>query len=548
MNQLRNIVKKAKLRLKLNALFIKSSRYIFVLACVLLVLAIVDRAVVTSFLPWNLIWIVSGVYICGTVIAVWSTIRVTSLEAASIVDERLQLLDRIATAITCEQSGSPFDKAVIEDAITIVETKNVSANLLQHFPLVTPKEYINVLAVAILVAITLWTPQWSVFEGEQPASLTGLVATHENIDSSIEAVLELQNDAILGKSLEDDLAELASTNANESIDAESLRREALKKITDVQKRLEELMQDENALAFEEMLSRMQALSMPKDSNTQPLVADLKNGKFDQAKKEFERLQEQMQSEELSEEEREQLSKSLENLAKQLENLSQANEALASALSSAGLNGNFASNPDAAMKAIKNAKDLTDEQKEKLLEMVKAQKNASQMCEKMGKACKNCASGKNSQGMPSELEKLSAMQMFKTKAQLAKQACQNAAQGMCKGGSKASRGNGQTGGVGLGNGGSNPAKETETTSVAQRSPVETLEGTIIARQLFEGGLLTTGESTSSIRETVLAQQRDAEQAIVDEEVPRRYHELLRHYFGQLEELTEPSNEDDTESGT
>jgi hypothetical protein len=146
-------------------------------------------------------------------------------------------------------------------------------------------------------------------------------------------------------------------------------------------------------------------------------------------------------------------------------------------------------------------------------------------------------------MASELAKLQAMQMFKTQAQIAKMACQNAAMGMCQGQGK---GSGSTGGQGQGNGGPNPIKETETTSVAERSPVQTLEGTIIARQLFEGGLLTTGESTAAVRDTVLAQQRDAEQAIVDEEVPRRYHDLLRHYFGHLEQLTEPSDEDDTDS--
>ena len=60
------------------------------------------------------------------------------------------------------------------------------------------------------------------------------------------------------------------------------------------------------------------------------------------------------------------------------------------------------------------------------------------------------------------------------------------------------------------------------------------------------MLTTGESTAEIRDAVLAQQRDAEQAIIDEEVPRRYHDLLRHYFGQLEHLTEPSDEVSTDS--
>ena len=83
-------------------------------------------------------------------------------------------------------------------------------------------------------------------------------------------------------------------------------------------------------------------------------------------------------------------------------------------------------------------------------------------------------------------------------------------------------------------------------VAERTPVSTLDGTIIAKQLFEGGMLTTGESTSVVKKTVLTQSRETEQAITDEEVPRKYHDLLRHYFGQLEELTEPSGNEDTEN--
>ena len=90
------------------------------------------------------------------------------------------------------------------------------------------------------------------------------------------------------------------------------------------------------------------------------------------------------------------------------------------------------------------------------------------------------------------------------------------------------------------------KLKETSNVAYRSPVHSIDGTIIARQLFEVGLLTTSESIAAVRETVLTERRSVEQAITDEEVPRKYHDLLRHYFGQLEELTEPSVEETTES--
>jgi hypothetical protein len=83
-------------------------------------------------------------------------------------------------------------------------------------------------------------------------------------------------------------------------------------------------------------------------------------------------------------------------------------------------------------------------------------------------------------------------------------------------------------------------------VAQQTAVSTLEGTIIAKQLFEGGMLTSRESISEVKEVILSQRRAAEQAITDEEIPRKYHDLLRHYFGQLEEMAKPSSNNDTQS--
>ncbi len=530
----------------LNIVLSKSSHFILALSCLLVALALLDRGGSANFIPWTVVWITSGVFLVLVLISFWLATTVTVLEVAAEVDQRMDLCDRISSAISCEQFTQPFCSAVVENAIETVQTKNVQAGIARSFPITPPKNFSAVGVAALLIFAILWTPQWGWWSETGVAMASDTVTSNENIESSIDAVLEqLEKEEVLSESLEDELAELSAMSVNESIDPETLRREALRKITDVQKRLEEMLQDENALAYEEMLRKMKALKMPKNSRMQPMVANMKKGNFDQAKKEFDKLEKQLESKELSKEEQQQLAKAMEELAKQLEKLSKANDALASALSAAGLNSKFANNPDAAMKAIQNAKDLTEEQKKKLMELLKAQQEASQACKKMSEGCKECASGKNGKGMASELEKLKAMQMFKSKAQMAKSMCQNAAKGMCNGGGR-SGSKGGTGGKGLGNGGNNATAETETASVAKRSPVQTLEGTIIARQLFEGGLLTAGESTAEVRETVLAQQRDAEQAIVDEEVPRKYHELLRHYFGQLEELTEPSNEDDTES--
>lgn len=527
--------------MQIDATLHHTVRWLIGLAGIAFVLTVLDRSGEVSFLPWNPIWIALGIAGVLVVIGQWSQQPVSGIEAAAEVDHKMQLRDRISSAISCDQDDDPYSEALIQDALQVVEKQDVSGALPQHFPIELPRESSWVVAIALSTLLITWLPQWGLWSDRgvdvQQASV---LPTIENIEASVDSVLEqLKNEDSIHESLQEELEELAAVTSIEGQDPETLRREALRKMTDLQKKLDELMQDENALTFEEVSKRLQSLALPKEAQTLPLIAAMKNGNFDQAKKELDALQEQMESSELSEEEREELAAALEALAKQLEKLASANESLSSALSAAGLNDALASNPEAAKKAIENASELNDEQKKKLLELLEAQQSANKMCEKMAEGCKKCAKGDSAQAMASELEKMEAMQMFLTDAEIAKMACQSACKGMCPG-------EGLTGGEGQGNGGSNPIEKTDTKSIAQRSPVNTVEGTIIARQLFEGGLLTSSDSTSAVRETVLTEQRNIEQAIADEEVPRKYHDLLRHYFGQLEELTETSRHDADQS--
>jgi hypothetical protein len=538
MDTLLYLANKAKLRLQFGLTLQHCLHWFLYLAGVIFLLAIVDRFGVVPMMPWAVIWICTGGIAVALIIAQWNARSCSLIEAAAEIDDRMQLHDRISSALAITPIGNPFSDALLVDALATVNREQVQASLSKKFPIQLPKSFVWLLAMALATFVVLWSPQWGFFNGNNGNGVpAAVIASKENIESSVDAVLEqIKEHEELSDELQEELDELEATTANSLVDPDSMRRDALKKMTDLQKRLDEMMQDESALAFEEMLRKMQGLELPKNGSTLPMVAAMKNGDMNKAKKEFDKLQEKMESKDLSDEEREELSKQLEELAKQFEKLSKANDALASALSSAGLNGALANNPEAAMKAIKNAKNLTGEQKKKLLELLKAQQQANQQCKNVSEGCKKCASNKSGSLASSELEKMQAMQQFMTKAELAKTACKKA--GACMGQG--------TGGKGQGNGGSNPVQQTDTTMVAERTPVSTLDGTIIAKQLFEGGMLTAGESTSAVKETVLTQRREAEQAITDEQVPRKYHDLLRHYFGQLEELTEPSQHDDTEN--
>jgi hypothetical protein len=537
METLLSIATKAKLRMQFNRTLSNCIYWFLFIACTLFSLAIIDRVGEAPMFSWILILISSATVLLLIIIMQWSASSFSTIEAASEVDQRLQLHDRISSALASKDIDNPFSKAVLEDALQIVESSQVVSLIPHHFPILIPKSSGLVFGIAFATALLLWSPQWGFFQTNQTTTLElTTIASRKTIESSIDAVLgELQTDADLSEALEEELSELASTMNNNLVDTETLRRDALRKITDVQKRLDEMLKDENALAFDEMLQRMQQLKLPKSGNTLPMIAAMKNGDIDKAKKEFGKLQELMDSTSLSEQERKELEKQLKALANQLEKLSSSSEAVASALSAAGMNSALAKNADAAEKAIENAKNLTESQKEKLLKMLKAQQQADKMCKKLSENCKQCANGKPGSSSASELKKMQTMQMFKTKAELAKSACANAGAKM-----------GGTGGKGKGSGGSNPTKETESAMVAQQTAVSTLEGTIIAKQLFEGGMLTSSESTSEVKDVVLAQRLAAEQAITDEEIPRKYHDLLRHYFGQLEEMAKPSSNNDTQS--
>lgn len=546
MNRLIHIAQTAARRMQLQETIVSATTILFWITCLLTALALVDRMPNNAFVPWEPLAIIVGAGWLASTILLWRKYHHDRFQSAAEVDQRLNLHDRICSAISCAQRKDAFAAVVLEDAITVIEKESVEKKLRACFPIIFPSLWVWIGVLAVVLAATLLSPQWNLFpEGSDEAPVV-MVTDRADIEASIDGVIEeLQKDASLSDALSEELAALEATS-HLDVDPTELRREALRKMTDLQRKLDNLLNDENALAYKETLRRLQSLKLPRDEQTTKLAAALKSGDFAQAKQELEKLQKKMESEQLSEEERKQLAESLEKLGEQLAALATANDALSEALAASGMDPNLANDALASAEAIKGNKKLTESQKQKLLEMLEAQKQASKNCKKLGKACKKCSGGTPSDfaSMAEAAEQLEAMKMFVTKAEAAKSQCQKAGSRMCN--NPANSVGAGTGGTGKGNGGKNNMTETETTQVANRSPVHTVEGSIIARQLFEGGLVTSGETNARVRETVLSQQRSAQEAIAQEEVPRQYHDLLRHYFGRLEKLANTSDEVDAVS--
>ena len=107
--------------MQLNSTLSKSAQFLLVLVCFILLIAIVDRIGTTYFVPWNVVWIFSGVFVGMVWISLWVRSAIPSLEVASEVDQRMQLDDRISSAIAAEKSDEPFSVAVVDDAIAIAD-------------------------------------------------------------------------------------------------------------------------------------------------------------------------------------------------------------------------------------------------------------------------------------------------------------------------------------------------------------------------------------------------------------------------------------------
>ena len=529
MDVISNIVNRTKQRLKTDACLHIACKWMCIASVGVLFISVADRFVAMPLLSLQLVaYILLGALI-GVTLTAWFSVNVSTMVAATELDKRFELKDRVATSLTVE--GTPFAEVVVQDAIESIRHSDVQRNLNQKFPIHTPQSSLWLVVLITSTFIVLNTGQWNFFNESNLGMIPDSPDVNQIEESIQQIVAQIEENQLVSDNLEKELNDLQLLSEHHMDSAEEFQHEALRKITDIQKRLDEMLNSEELLALDSLQNKLKQLELPRDRATLPLVAALKNGDFDDAQKEFEKLEKQLQSDSMSEEERESLREALEELAQQLDALSEMNSELASALSSAGLQGSLSDNLDAAKKAVEQSKTLNEEQKKKLLEMIKQQQMTKQMCQQLSSNCKKCAGGQ--QNSESELAKLNAMQMFKTEAQLSKSQCQGAGAGMCN---KPGMSKG-TGGQGQGNGGANNIEETEFATVAERAPVYSEDGPIIASQLFNGGLLTAGESKAELREAVLHAREEAEQAITEEQVPRKYHDLLRHYFGQLEKLTE-----------
>jgi len=344
-----------------------------------------------------------------------------------------------------------------------------------------------------------------------------------------------------------------------------VRREAIRKVSEMQDRLEEMLNGEEAEMDESLRENLEGLNTNEmsDENAAALAEALQKGDFKKAQEALKKLAEAMSDDSMTQEEKENTAKQLEDLAKQLEELAKKQKSLEDALKKAGLDPDLAQNPEAMKKAIENAKNLNEQQKQQLQQQAQAQKAASQACQNMGGACQKMAQsmqqgqqGQQGQQQMSEmLSELEAMQQMLQQAERAASQCKGACEGLGEGLSQwaaalqsqeKKQGQGM-GKWGAGSGGNAPISPTPSATVMEREKVEVRQGDIIARQLVEGEQVV-GEAKQRLKEISSTISQGFEEGVSDDPIPPHLREVHKRYFGEVQKRIEARTRDSSASSS
>jgi len=534
-----------------------------VLACVLM---IANRVPAEAFVPWS--WVASsmiiGVFLFTTI--VWWRTHPDETEVALAVDERLDLDERLSTALAVGSKDDPFARAAVLDAVAVASDPRTKERTKRLFAVQPPAGWWWSPSLVLVAVIAQWLPQMDLFSRDIVEARDVTPVVRVEVEQHIEDVIAAidENDE-LREALREELRGLTpdTPDADRDASAEDVRRTAVKKVTDLNRRLHEIIEGERGKTMEAIESSLKGLELPdRDSAARPLAEALARGDFEKAKRALRELVERAENGEMTEAEQQNLERDLQKLAKQIQQAAAAQEQLKDALRQAGMNEQLANDPQALEQALQNDQNLNEQQKQQVRQQSQAAQQCRNSMQGLGDAMQQMAQGLQ-QGQPGQsdqqaqqqLGEMEQLQAMLQQAEAASNACQGGAQqigqglGMAKQGQQGQgNGDGQQAGMqgqmpgghanqrGSGRGGRAPIAPTPTNTVLKKVKVETdPTGDVIAKQFFQAEEFERGESRAAVASVMLGTVESYDEAVDDAMIPKLYENVHKHYFGEMKKI-------------
>ena len=510
---------------------------------------ITERLLALNVINSRTIWIfVAGVI--AIVLLLWLFRQPSRMQVSLLLDERLKLHERFSTTLAMADSKAPFADAARNEARETV--KHVS--LQGHFPIRPSKCWIYAIGTWLIAgALILYMPQKDLFgflrknqqEQERTQQLQQAKVDIKEATSPVKLAVKQLGEPELA----DALSKLDQTPKDAT--PQDVKRQAIRELGDLSDKIKQMQSSMQLDSLNLMQKMFKQLPGSTDVFSQVLRLALAKGDFAQASNLLKELQKELAEGKLSQQQQKALSEQLQDLAKRLQELAQKNEEFEKELEKLGLDKNLATLSEQQLRQNLQKQGLAAEKIEELLRKASAFRSASSMCAGLGRAMAACGAGAGGlsadelAAVMEQLDEFEALnqQFILTQAGLDEivRAIGCLGEGMCQGlgyqgpfmeGWSDRFGPG-TGGPGIGYGPRSTDENGETSTKRTRIKNKPGQGPVIASWYFQESQVK-GEAKRDFNEVVQAARDGAAEAISENQIPRKYEEAIKKYFGQLEQ--------------
>lgn len=516
------------------------------------------RIVAFENLPanWDMVWLVGSFVAGGLAAIVWTYIKCrSSLDAAIEIDRRFDLRERIASSLSLssEQQSTEAGQALLNDAVRAVSRLDVEDKFRVRVDRCAWLPLLPAVAAFILVAFVDYRSAQS---GLDPAASAAFEQHNKTAAESLRKKIEELRKKEEVKKLEaaDKIFKQIELGAQELAKAKDVdRTKATAKLNDLAKQLQEKREQLGGKdSLKEQFKNMKNLGAgPAEKASQAL----KQGDWQQAMKEFEKLAKDLKAGKLSDADKEKLMKQLEQMKEKLQAANdarqQAMDNLEKQIEQQKQQGNLAKAGELQQKL-----DQLKKQQQNAAQMQKMAAQLSQMQQSLQQGDSQAAS-EAMQQMASQLSEMQqdmdnlemldlAMQEIEmTKDALGCQSCTGEGCSECQGGGSGQGKDGRKGSKGGGNGGTQWGVGTKR-GQGERSDENTptnLRDTRVRAQPKQGAAIYTGsvegpnlkgEVAQSIKQEIEATSTTPADPLTNERLSKSRREHAEQYFQILRE--------------
>ena len=344
---------------------------------------------------------ITGAFAVSVIVVLVLRAREAPTEAtlALRIDERLHLSERLTTALALERSTDAYARCAVSDAVESASKPDAAKRVKAAFPVRIPdRAYWATSALAASIGLQIFAPvyAWPIAEDVE-AEPVKLAQKKASIDAIERVKQELESSKALPTEIKSALAKVAA-NADEKTGdepTEDARREAIKRMGDLQKKLDALHDRPEARTNDALKQDLSSLEK-QDGEVAKFAEALSKGDFAAAKQELGELTKKLESGEMTEAEKNAAKDALEKMAKSLEALAEKQESLKKALEEAGLDSQLANNAEALERAIAENNNLNEQQRAELKKAAAGAKASQKALKQMAKSAKSAAKPKQQQ--------------------------------------------------------------------------------------------------------------------------------------------------------